>query len=238
MVRCHTAQPKLEMAIPMNGSKIEYRKIMADKLPFSIAAIKALAGPHYKKRMKTAVCTLGKMNPPHKGHSLVIRKILQLANSLSADPFVFISPKQRPNSIPYWSLIDILTDTYGKCIIRNEEIKNVFDMLYLLKDHKYEKVIVVVGSDRVDEFTKCITPYLGKDDELGLPYEFEIISAGERTPEGSGVAGLSSTIMREWLDNWSKENERLFIDSLPDEMELFNKYAIMARLKVGMSNES
>ena len=58
----------------------------------------------------------------------------------------------------------------------------------------HTEVVVVAGSDRVNEFNSLLQKYNGKE------YNFEkieVISAGERDPDSEGVDGMSGTKLRD-----------------------------------------
>ena len=75
--------------------------------------------------------------------------------------------------------------------------KNVLEIAVDLSG-KYDKLVMVVGSDRVDDFTSLLNSYNGIKSKHGF-YEFkeiEIISAGERDPDADGASGMSASKMR------------------------------------------
>ncbi len=75
--------------------------------------------------------------------------------------------------------------------------KNVLEIAVDLSGD-YEKLVMVVGSDRVDEFTSLLNSYNGIKSKHGF-YEFkeiEVISAGERDPDDDGAGGMSASKMR------------------------------------------
>ena len=77
------------------------------------------------------------------------------------------------------------------------EIRNVFDIASAFHG-EYEKLVMVVGSDRVSDFTSLLNTYNGIKAKHGF-YEFkeiEIVSAGERDPDMEGATGMSASKMR------------------------------------------
>jgi hypothetical protein len=92
-----------------------------------------------------------------------------------------------------------LTSCGVTSIISNSRVRNIFDVLKYCKEQKYDKVIFVVGSDRVEEVKKRVSPYLGKDGENGLPFEFEVRSAGNRDDsiDAYSVSNISGTKIRQ-----------------------------------------
>ena len=62
----------------------------------------------------------------------------------------------------------------------------------------YTNLVMVVGSDRVQEFQKILDRYNGEDKAHGF-YDYdkiEVVSAGERDPDAEGVEGMSASKMR------------------------------------------
>ena len=78
----------------------------------------------------------------------------------------------------------------GANIVDDRSAKTPFQVLDSLYKEGYTKVYMVVGGDRVGEFTKRMKPYT-KDLEV-----FEVLSAGERDPDAEGVVGMSGSKMR------------------------------------------
>ena len=75
----------------------------------------------------------------------------------------------------------------------------MFDVSTKLYNEGYKRVNMVVGSDRVNEFKVLLNKYNGKKGRHGF-YNFEninVISAGERDPDGEGVSGMSASKMRQ-----------------------------------------
>ena len=73
---------------------------------------------------------------------------------------------------------------------------------------------MIVGSDRIPEFSKTIPKYNGVEGKPHGFYNFESIdfqSAGERDPDAEGVAGMSASKLRGFAvagdyDNFKKGN--------------------------------
>ena len=61
----------------------------------------------------------------------------------------------------------------------------------------YERVIFIVGSDRVKEFQRNMSRYV--DSDLDNIKDFSVISAGERDPDAEGVSGMSGSKMRDFV---------------------------------------
>ena len=88
---------------------------------------------------------------------------------------------------------------HGRNIISDPSIKTAIDILVKLYDQGFSKVTMVVGSDRVNEFSALSNKYNGVKARHGF-YNFEggvnIVSAGERDPDADDVSGMSASKMR------------------------------------------
>ena len=76
---------------------------------------------------------------------------------------------------------------YAKNIVAGKE-KTVFEIVTKLYSEGYTDIVMVVGSDRVKEFTSLIMKYNGVNGRHGF-YDFEtidVVSAGERDPDAEG----------------------------------------------------
>lgn len=150
------------------------------------------------------VFAFGRFNPPTTGHEKLIEKVASVAKQKNADFMVFPSHSQNPKKDP----LDFKTKVrfmkkmfpkYSKNIISKNNIKNAFQVASLLHEMGYKKAYMIAGSDRVSEFDGILNKYNGKEGRHGF-YDFEdgiqIISAGERDENATGVTGMSASKMR------------------------------------------
>ena len=155
-----------------------------------------------KKNDKTVVFTFGRFQPPTAGHQVLIDKVSSIASKVGGDAMIFASPSEsgENNPLSYKEKVNFMKKAFRKVTIVND--KTIITPFYALKkfsNQGYTRVIFVVGSDRVTEFKKTVTPYLfHKNPKLALNFEFEVISAGQRDPDASGVAGVSGTKVRQF----------------------------------------
>jgi len=61
-------------------------------------------------------------------------------------------------------------------------------------DKMYGEIIMIAGSDRINEFQTIADKYNGKDYNYK---SIKVVSSGERDPDAEGVAGMSASKMRE-----------------------------------------
>ena len=154
--------------------------------------------------MKTVVFSFGRFNPPTVGHEKLIKKVESVAEQNKADFYIYPSWSQSPDKDPLphevkFKYMKKAFPKYAKNIISNKKCKTAIHVLTKLYDAGYDKVMMVVGSDRISEFDRLLNKYNGKKAVHGF-YEFsdgvEIVSAGERDPDAQGVEGMSASKMR------------------------------------------
>ena len=152
-------------------------------------------------KQKTAVFSFGRFNPPTIGHQKLLQKIIQTSRKESGYACLFVSISQDAKKNPLSASKKI---TYIKKMFPKEagkiQIKDshtVLDALVELND-KYDRLVMVVGSDRVGDFKSLLNKYNGVDSQHGF-YKYEdiqIVSAGERDPDAEGASGMSASKMR------------------------------------------
>ena len=187
------------------------------------------------KNQKTAVFAFGRMNPPTVGHSKLIAKVISVAKKEGGTPMVYPSKTEdkKGNPLSFKTKVKVLKDVFGNVINTDTTIKTPFDVITSLND-KYERVIFVVGSDRVDEFKRNMTRYVDKD--LENIKDFSVVSAGERDPDAEGVSGMSGSKMREFVvkDRFGKFKEGLMTKNVALARLVFKE--IGKKLKIKKEN--
>lgn len=144
--------------------------------------------------MKKIVFTFGRMNPPTIGHQKLVDKIISTAKKEKADAKVFLSHSQNNKKDPlnYAEKIRFARKAFGK-VIQQSNSKTIIQILKELEKGGYTDIVLVVGSDRVGEFSGLLNKYNGRD------YNFDsidVVSAGARDPDAVGVEGMSASKLR------------------------------------------
>ena len=148
----------------------------------------------------TAVFTFGRFNPPTTGHEKLIDALARESKKVSCSKmYVFASHSQDPkkNPLPYPKKIAYMKKMFPKykSNITTAKQRNVFEVATFLHDKGHRAVVMVVGSDRGDEFDRLLNQYNGVKGRHGY-YGFdniEVVSAGERDPEAECVEGMSAS---------------------------------------------
>jgi hypothetical protein len=164
-------------------------------------------------RDNTIVFTFGRFNPPTTGHEKLITKLSDVAKQNSATYMVFPSHSQnaKKDPLPHAKKIAYMRAMFPKHkknIIASNN-KNVFAIATELFDKGFKNVVMVVGSDRVDEFKSLLTKYNNVEGRHGF-YNFDsinVVSAGERDADSDGVSGMSASKMRAAASENRYENE-------------------------------
>lgn len=166
---------------------------------------------------KVAYFTFGRMNPPTVGHEKLLDALAKQAGR--NDYYVFVSQTQdkKKNPLDYNSKVKNIRKMFprhARRVLINKKIRTAFDAAQFLYDKGFKKVVMVVGSDRVNEFTTLLNKYNGQKAQHGF-YNFdkiEVSSAGARDPDAEGVSGMSASKMR----GFAAENDfTSFIQGLP-----------------------
>jgi len=142
----------------------------------------------------TVVIGYGRMNPITVGHEKLVKKVTSVASSKGATPQVYLTRSQDPkkNPLDYNDKIAYAKKAFGNKIVAKSTARTIIEVMKELQGN-YGKVVLVVGSDRVNEFNTLLNKYNGKD------YTFdsiEIVSAGDRDPDANDVSGMSASKMR------------------------------------------
>ena len=142
----------------------------------------------------TAVITFGRMNPPTVGHEKLVNKLISVAIDEKGTPLVYLSKTQdaKKNPLTYDQKIQYGQALFGRKYVVKSNARTIIEVAKELQK-SFAKLVVVVGSDRVNEFNTLLQKYNGKD------YTFDdinVLSAGDRDPDADDVSGMSASKMR------------------------------------------
>lgn len=142
--------------------------------------------------------TFGRFNPPTIGHETLINRVAREAKSSGGEYRIYPSRSQDPKKNPLdpGTKIKFMRQAYpdhANSIISSDGMRTIFDVLTALDSEGYSSVNIIVGGDRVSEFTSLANKYNGK---LYNFDEINVVSAGDRDPDADGVEGMSASKMR------------------------------------------
>lgn len=186
---------------------------------------------------KLVYFTFGRMNPPTIGHEKLLNKLA--ANARGSFPYrVYLSQSQdsKKNPLSYKQKVKYARKMFPKHarqIMLDSKVKTVFDAMVKLYNEGFKRVVMVVGSDRVNEFDVLLNKYNGQKARHGF-YNFEriqIISAGERDPDADGATGMSASKMRKAA---ADDDFPMFAQGLPKSISNPDAKSIYNDVRKGM----
>ena len=108
--------------------------------------------------------TFGRFNPPTIGHEALIKKVASSAKNGEYRIYPSRTEDPKKNPLDVGSKIGFMKQSYpdhADAIQNNEEMRTIFDVLKTVGEEGYSEVNIVVGGDRVSEFTSLATKYNG-----------------------------------------------------------------------------
>ena len=147
------------------------------------------------------VFAYGRFNPPTIGHDKLMREVISQARKNGANHIVYASAStdKRKNPLDQKTKIKFMKKMFPQNkIIGAGGTQRTFMEVLKFYDKMYGEIIMIAGSDRINEFQKLADKYNGKD------YNYKsvkVVSSGDRDPDAEGVAGMSASKMREMAKN-------------------------------------
>ena len=190
----------------------------------------------------TLTLAFGRFNPPTVGHE----KLLMMAKKVAANGALRIFPSRtqdkKKNPLDpdmKVSYMRKMFPDFEENIINDQDMKSIFNVLQSA-DRDFDKINIIVGSDRQAEFENLATKYNG---ELYNFSDIRVISAGARDADAEGVEGMSASKMRKAVVDGDmesfkkglpktlkdKEAESLF-DAVADAMGVKKKQKVAAEM--------
>ena len=191
--------------------------------------------------MSTAVFAFGRFNPPTIGHEKLINAVIATNQREDGTAYIYGSHSQdsRKNPLSHSEKMGYLQKMFPrikKSIQTKAKERNVLQIAHTLNE-KYDKLILVVGSDRVDDFTSLLNSYNGIKSKHGF-YEYKeikVYSAGERDPDADGASGMSASKMRSAATKGDFES---FISGASSELTIKEKRNLMNDVRKGLKLDS
>ena len=180
--------------------------------------------------MEKTVITFGRLNPPTIGHEKLVDKVKQLAKRHNAEPHVYLSHSQNSKKDPlsYQQKFKYAKQAFGNVVYRSNS-RTIIEIMKELEKMNHSEVIMVVGSDRVQEFRVLLNKYNGKE------YNFKkinVVSAGARDPDAEGVSGMSASKMRAAV---AAGDQQTFMQGVPSKLSKQMSARMYTDLRSAMS---
>ena len=194
--------------------------------------------PAVEKTKGTLTIAFGRFNPPTTGHEKLLDTVA--ANSDDGDYIIIPSRSQdkKKNPLDADTKVSVMRQMFpqhGERIVNDPANRTIFDVLKKAHMDGYAGVRIIGGGDRVAEFEKLSGNYNGK------LYQFdnlEVLSAGDRDPDGDDVSGMSASKQRKAA---AEGDFTTFRKGVPSSMnakqakELYNSIRAAMQIKEGWS---
>lgn len=176
--------------------------------------------------MKSVAIVFGRMNPPTNGHLELLRHLYSLNTD---DKILFLSHSKDPAKNPLsfeqklYFAKKLFLPVFPRLKISEENCRTLIEVLQALSG--YDRVVAVVGEDRVTSFQQLLDKYNGIPDKSGnILYSFssiEVVNSGDR------VEGVSASDQR----RHAAENDfEAFFEGTPtDDVDLARELFTAAR---------
>lgn len=181
-------------------------------------------------------------NPPTVGHFLIIDKL----HNLNVDKkYIYLSHSHdnNKNPLPYYEKYSFMKtfveEKYDDIEVVNSEARTIIEALNEIYKEGCNGVVIVLGSDRVKEFSDLINKYNGATSKKTgeIIYQFnniEFIQAGEdRDEDSNNISSMSASKQRKLA---AENNFEEFAKGVPTEdlelkKELYNSLRKSMNLK-------
>ena len=189
-----------------------------------------------EKTKGTLTIAFGRFNPPTTGHEKLLDSV---ASSSDKDDYIIVpsrSQDKKKNPLDANMKVSVMQKMFPKHkdkIVNDDSNRTIFDVLKKAHNDGYTGVRIVGGADRVGEFEKLANNYNGK------LYQFdnvEVMSAGDRDPDGEGVEGMSASKQRKAA---AEGDLKTFMKGVPsslsqkDAEQLYKKVRSAMNIKEG-----
>lgn len=150
------------------------------------------------------VMAFGRMNPPTIGHLKLCDKVKSIAGS---KPYrIYLSQTVGPKDpLPFAKKIAYAKKSFPKharAIQVDKSVKTFINAAQKINQEGYTELVMVAGSDRIQEFQRLLDTYNGKPDKKGnivfdFPDGVKVVSSGERDPDSADpTEAISASVMR------------------------------------------
>lgn len=132
--------------------------------------------------LKPIVTSFGRMNPPtYHGHGAVVGKVNEIAKELKAPSVIALTRTQDPENNPLTPEQKLKHAKRmfpgANIVIADEDARTIIQHVKKLSEKGHKHLVLVVGSDRVEEMKQLLDKYNGQE------YKFkkiDVVSSGER----------------------------------------------------------
>ena len=156
----------------------------------------SVAKPNPQDDSADMTVAFGRFNPPTTGHEKLLNKVKQVAGKGNYEIYPSRSNDPQKNPLDPDTKVGYMQQMFpqhAKHIMNDPKAKTIFDVLKGANKKGARSVNIVVGQDRQKEFENLANKYNKK------LYDYDrinVVSAGDRDPDGEGVSAMSASKLR------------------------------------------
>ena len=192
-----------------------------------------------------AVFAFGRFNPPTIAHKALIDQVASLAQKYNGRPFIFLSHTQNNKTDPlsFQQKLKYLENVYPNqsVVFGDPGVKTIIQALQEMMNQGRTRIIMVAGSDRVDNFKQLLNKYNNQPDQSGnILYNFdsiEVVNAGQRDPDGDGMSGVSASKARQSAQQDDFDSFAGMVMGGRDSQSIYQQIQSAMGKKVAVNNE-
>jgi len=137
-----------------------------------------------EKTIKTLAVGWGRFNPPHIGHEVNFKQIVDLSKKHKADYRIYTtqSEDEKKNPLSYEDKVKFLRKMfpkYARNIILDKGVKTIIQMAEQVHKDGYTRLVLGVGPDQYKTFKDLLLKYNKEDGPYYFPDGVKVIDTGK-----------------------------------------------------------
>jgi len=193
----------------------------------------SVAKPNPQDDSADMTVAFGRFNPPTTGHEKLLNKVKQVAGKGNYEIYPSRSNDPQKNPLDPDTKVGYMQQMFpqhAKHIMNDPKAKTIFDVLKGANKKGARSVNIVVGQDRQKEFENLANKYNKK------LYDYDrinVVSAGDRDPDGEGVSAMSASKLRKAASDDDFDTFRTGVPKSMNDQNARNLYlALQKAMKV------
>ena len=193
----------------------------------------SVAKPNPQDDSADMTVAFGRFNPPTTGHEKLLNKVKQVAGKGNYEIYPSRSNDPQKNPLDPDTKVGYMQQMFpqhAKHIMNDPNAKTIFDVLKGANKKGAKSVNIVVGQDRQKEFENLANKYNKK------LYDYDrinVVSAGDRDPDGEGVSAMSASKLRKAASDDDFDTFRTGVPRSMNDQNARNLYlALQKAMKV------
>ncbi len=189
----------------------------------------SVAKPNPQDDSADMTVAFGRFNPPTTGHEKLLNKVKQVAGKGNYEIYPSRSNDPQKNPLDPDTKVGYMQQMFpqhAKHIMNDPNAKTIFDVLKGANKKGARSVNIVVGQDRQKEFENLANKYNKK------LYDYDrinVVSAGDRDPDGEGVSAMSASKLRKAASDDDFDTFRTGVPRSMNDQNARNLYSALQK---------